>query len=73
MSGWPAYEWTRREHELVRSLAHRFSATSEEIPQRVDTLISQNKKLEKELKAAASQSARVSGASSWAVKLRAKR
>jgi len=57
VSGWPAYEWTRREHELVRSLAHRFSSTSEEIPQRVDTLVSQNKKLEKELKAAATQSA----------------
>ncbi|MGD9874313.1 MAG: alanine--tRNA ligase [Kiritimatiellia bacterium] len=57
VSGWPAYEWTRREHELVRGLAHRFSSTSEKIPQRVDTLIIQCKKLEKDLKAAASQSA----------------
>ena len=48
--GWPAYEWTQREHSLVRSLAQRFSAAPEELIKRVEALIEQNKKLEKALK-----------------------
>ncbi len=48
--GWPAYEWTRREHGLVQGLARRFSAPPEELIRRIDALIQQNKKLEKESK-----------------------
>ncbi len=48
--GWPAYEMTRREHDLVRGLSQRFSAAPEELEKRIDTLVEQNKKLEKELK-----------------------
>lgn len=48
--GWSAYEWTQREHNLVHSLAQRFSAAPDELIKRVDALIEQNKKLEKQLK-----------------------
>ena len=48
--GWPAYEWTQREHSLVRSLAQRFSAPPEDLLKRVEALIEQNKKLEKAVK-----------------------
>ncbi len=48
--GWPAYEWTRHEHGMVRSLARKFSAPPEELPVRVDDLIRQNRRIEKELK-----------------------
>jgi len=48
--GVPAYRWTQQEHELVQQLSHRFSVTPSEIPQRIDALVAQNKKLEKELK-----------------------
>ncbi len=48
--GWPAYEWTQREHDLVRSLAQRFSAPPDELMRRVESLIEQNKKLERTLK-----------------------
>jgi len=54
--GWPAYEWTQREHSLVRSLAQRFSAAPEELIKRVEALIEQNKKLEKALKKQAASS-----------------
>lgn len=48
--GWPAYEWTQREHGLIRSLSQRFSAAPDELLDRVEALIEQNKKLEKTLK-----------------------
>ncbi|HBA83957.1 MAG TPA: alanine--tRNA ligase [Verrucomicrobia bacterium] len=48
--GWPAYEMTQREHDLVRSMAQRFSATPEDLETRIDSLIEQNRKLEKEMK-----------------------
>ncbi len=48
--GAAAFEMTRREHELVSGLAHRFSAAPDELMERVDTLIRQNKALEKQLK-----------------------
>ncbi len=54
--GWPAYEWTQREHSLVRSLAQRFSAPPDELIKRVEMLIEQNKKLEKTLKQQAASS-----------------
>ena len=55
--GWAAYEWMRREHELVKALAHRFSSAPEELGQRVDALMEKTKGLEKELKQKAAQSA----------------
>ena len=48
--GATAFEWTRREHELVHGLSQRFSAAPDELLQRVDALIEQNKLLEKERK-----------------------
>jgi alanyl-tRNA synthetase len=50
LCGWPAYEWTQREHGLVRSLAQRFSAAPDELFSRIDALMEQNRKLEKALK-----------------------
>ena len=54
--GWPAYEWTQREHNLVQGLARRFSAAPDELIPRVEALIEQNKKLEKALKQQAASS-----------------
>ena len=48
--GWPAYEWTQRERNLVKGLAQKFSAPAEELTKRIDALIEQNRKLEKLLK-----------------------
>ena len=48
--GLPAFEMTRREHELIQQLSHRFSATSDQLLERIDVLMQQNKKLEKQLK-----------------------
>lgn len=48
--GWPAYEWTQREHGLVRSLSQRFSVSADELLGRIESLVEQNKKLEKQLK-----------------------
>ncbi len=51
--GQPAHAWTQREHTLIRELAQRFSAPAEELITRVDSLIEQNKQLERKLKAQA--------------------
>ena len=48
--GWAAYEWTRREHNLVRHLSQRLSVAPEEIAERLETLMENNKKLEKDRK-----------------------
>lgn len=56
--GWPAYEWTQREHGLVRSLSQRFSAAPDELVQRVEQLIEQNKKMEKALRERAASAGR---------------
>jgi alanyl-tRNA synthetase len=56
--GWPAYEKTRRERDVVHALATRFSTTPGELPGRVESLIEQARKLEKELKQRAAESAR---------------
>ncbi len=48
--GWAAYDWTRREHNLVRRLSQRLSVAPEEIGERLESLIESNKKLEKEFK-----------------------
>ncbi len=55
--GFPAYERTRREHDLVRGLAQRFSVSPDELEARIEALQDQNRKLEKELKTRAAQSA----------------
>jgi alanyl-tRNA synthetase len=55
--GMQAFEMTRREHELVQHLSQRFSATSDELLDRVEALLQQNRKLEKELKQQALASA----------------
>jgi alanyl-tRNA synthetase len=56
--GWPAYEWTQREHELVRGLSQRFSVSPDELVKRVDQLVEHNRKLEKELKQKAASSSK---------------
>ena len=50
VTGWAAYEMTQHEHELVRSLSKRFSSTPDELEIRIDSLLDQNRKMEKELK-----------------------
>ncbi|MBN1269096.1 MAG: alanine--tRNA ligase [Kiritimatiellae bacterium] len=55
--GVPALEMTRREHEMVRSLAQRLSVPAVELQERVEALVEQNRKLAKDLKQKASRSA----------------
>lgn len=55
--GWPAYEWIRREHDLVHGLAQRFSVSSDELEQRIEHLVDQHKRLEKEIKQQAAKAA----------------
>ena len=47
-TGWPAFDWTRREHETLKHLGHVLSAAPEEVPSRVEGLMEQVKKLERE-------------------------
>lgn len=46
----PAYLWTRTEHEIVQTLTQGFSCTQEELHGRIDALVNENKKLQKELR-----------------------
>jgi alanyl-tRNA synthetase len=55
--GLPAYLWTRREHDLVRSLCETFSSTPEELPGRVEALLEQNRSMEKERRQQAAKAA----------------
>ncbi|MBP7275488.1 MAG: alanine--tRNA ligase [Kiritimatiellae bacterium] len=48
--GLAAYEWSCREHTLIRDLCRRFSAAEEELPARVDALSEQNRALSREMK-----------------------
>ncbi|MBU1695393.1 MAG: alanine--tRNA ligase [Verrucomicrobia bacterium] len=48
--GRPAYEWTHREHRLVRTLSRRLSASPDEVFARVEALMESTRRLEKELK-----------------------
>ena len=50
VTGLPAMEWTRREHETLQHLAHRLSTPPDEIVQRVESLLEQVRKLERERK-----------------------
>ena len=55
--GWAAYEWTRREHNLLRNLSQRLSVAPAEIADRLETLIENNKRLEKDRKQQATAAA----------------
>lgn len=57
--GWPAFEWTRREHDLLQGLSRRLATPTAELFDRVEMLLQQNKQLEKDLKAARTQSTTV--------------
>ncbi len=48
--GLPAWRWARQEHELVRDLCRRFSASADELPGRIEALLTQNRDLERELR-----------------------
>jgi alanyl-tRNA synthetase len=48
--GWAAYEWTAREHALVRDLCRQLSASEEELPGRIAALAEQSRKLSRALK-----------------------
>ena len=48
--GMPAFEAARRERELVQHLAQRFSATPDELLERVEAVLRRNRAMEKELR-----------------------
>jgi len=50
LTGWSAIDWTRREHETLQHLAHKLSTPADEVAARVDALMEQVKKLERERK-----------------------
>ena len=50
VTGWSAYDWTRREHNLLRSLAQRLSVAPDEVYGRLEALIETTRKMEKERK-----------------------
>ncbi len=56
--GLAAWEYGRREHELLHKIAQGLSAAVEDVPVRVEALAEQVKKLEKELKQKSAESAR---------------
>ncbi len=58
VTGWAAYDVARREHEMIRHLAHRLSASPEEVVDRVEHALEQIRTYEKEKK----QSARAAAA-----------
>lgn len=48
VTAWPAFDWVRREHEALRHVAHLLSAAPDEVTTRVEALLEQVKKLERE-------------------------
>ena len=48
--GLSAFEWTRSEHGILQGLSGRLSVPAAEVPGRIDALVEQVRKLEKELK-----------------------
>ncbi|TAN37270.1 MAG: hypothetical protein EPN23_06060 [Verrucomicrobia bacterium] len=56
--GMAAWDYARREHELLHTVAQRLSAAPEDVPVRVEALAEHAKKLEKELKQKSAESAR---------------
>ena len=61
-AGLPACDHTAQEHALLATLAQRLSIGAEALPARVEALLEQTQKLEKEIKAAAEKSALEKGA-----------
>jgi alanyl-tRNA synthetase len=61
-TGLAACDHTAREHAILAALAQRLSLAPADLPARVDALLEQTQKLEKELKAAAQKSALEKGA-----------
>ncbi len=57
VAGLPACDHTAQEHAILAALAQRLSIGTADLPARVDALLEQTQKLEKELKAAAEKSA----------------
>ncbi len=57
LCGLPAYEWTRREHNLLKNLAQRMSVAPEELGERLDAMVEANRKLVKEQRQQAAASA----------------
>lgn len=56
--GLAAWEQARKEHDWLHAAARRLSATPEEVPARVESLLEQAKKHEKELRQKSAESAR---------------
>ena len=56
--GMAAWEWSQQKHAVLQLLSQRMSAAAEEVPARVEALIEHAKKLEKDLKQKAAESAR---------------
>ena len=61
-AGLPACDHTAQEHALLAALAQRLSISAADVPARVEALLEQTQKLEKEIKAAAEKSALEKGA-----------
>lgn len=55
--GIAALQWTNEEHEILQTMAHQFSTTAEDLPERIASLSEQNRKLDRQLKEQASRSA----------------
>jgi len=55
--GLPAWQWARRESKLLRALCRRFSASVEELPARIEALVEQQRRLEREIRQQAEQAA----------------
>jgi alanyl-tRNA synthetase len=61
-AGLPACDHTAREHSILSALAQRLSVGPADLPARLDALLDQTQRLEKELKAAAEKAALEKGA-----------
>ncbi len=55
--GIAALQWTNEEHAILQGLAHQFSTTADDLPNRIAALTEQNRKLEKTLKEQAARNA----------------
>ncbi|HPT17244.1 MAG TPA: DHHA1 domain-containing protein, partial [Kiritimatiellia bacterium] len=61
-AGLPACDHTAQEHALLAALAQRLSISAADVPARVEALLEQTQKLEKEIKATAEKNALEKGA-----------
>ena len=68
MCGFPAYEWSRREHALVKNLCRKFSATEDELAPRIEALMEQNKQMDRELRKR-DEAAALSQVDTWAAQM----